>query len=77
LRRTDGPAKIAAGLGLNTLQWSNCVIAQKTLDQITSSTILAASLGVDTLPGIFVNNKLISIPPDLNLKNLLDQMIVK
>ncbi len=69
--------KIAEGLKLNMPQWQACLDSTETKNKIEKSINLAEALGINELPGVFVNNKKIYIPDDINFEEMLNKFIAK
>ncbi|OGH84582.1 MAG: hypothetical protein A2261_03020 [Candidatus Magasanikbacteria bacterium RIFOXYA2_FULL_44_8] len=67
--------KIAEGLKLDMGQWQTCLTADETKNKIQNSMDLASALGVNELPGVFVNNKKVTIPDDVNFEEMLNNFI--
>lgn len=69
--------KIASDLKLNTVSWWQCVNSTETTQKVARITDQAATLGIEQVPMIYVNNKKINIENDINLTEILTKLIVK
>lgn len=69
--------KIADGLKLNTINWWQCVNSEDAKQKISRTVALAATLGVEQTPTIYVNNKKINLENEINITELLSKFIVK
>ncbi len=69
--------KIADGLKINTVNWWQCINSDTAKQKIAGATALAASLGVEQVPVIYVNNKKINLENEINITELLSKFIVK
>lgn len=69
--------KIADELKINTLTWWQCVNSEEAKQKIQRTATLAATLEVDQVPTIYVNNKKINIENDVNITEMLNKFIAK
>lgn len=56
----------AKALGLDTAKFNSCFDSQKYASKITQDQALGTTLGIQGTPSLFVNNKLVTNPMDLN-----------
>lgn len=68
---------IAQGLSIDTEKWWDCTNSELTKQTIASGTQMAKELGLTSFPAVFVNNKLINMNADVNLKEMLETFINK
>ena len=73
----SGLKSIAAGLTINTDSWWQCTTSDSTKQKIADSVNLASSLGIRSVPAIFINNKLINTKADINIQEMLANFIAK
>lgn len=73
----SGLKNIAQGLNLDIEKIWQCVNTDLAKQKIEESSQLMKSLGLKSLPVIFVNNKLINTEADINLKDMLETFIKK
>ncbi len=71
------PAKIAETLKLDMNQWRECAAGETTKQKISAATQLARSLGINSAPVIFVNNKMVNLTEELDLTQMLNSFIAK
>lgn len=69
--------KIAEGLKLNLANWNKCLDSEESKAPLAAGMGLAKTLGIQNLPAIYINSKLINLTPDLNLEELLTRSITK
>jgi len=75
--KIDQLNKIAEGLKLNMTAWVNCVNSDTAKQKIAADLNLAQALGVNELPGIFVNNRQVNIPDDIVFSDMLNTFLKK
>ncbi len=73
----SGLKNIAQGLNLDVEKFWQCANSDLAKQKIEESSQLMKSLGLKSLPIIFVNNKLINTKADINLKDMLETFIKK
>lgn len=69
--------KIAAEVGLRLSEWWLCVNATETASAVSEMFTTARNFGFRELPAIFVNNKKISIPQDVDPAEMIKIMTKK
>ncbi len=77
--KTDqkGLEQIANDLKLDTTQWSDCLTSDEATQKIKRVVDMSQTLGISTLPTIYINNKKITLEKDLDITNLLTRFIAK
>ncbi|EKD43537.1 MAG: DsbA oxidoreductase [uncultured bacterium] len=70
-------SQIANDLKLNTTDWLGCLNSDTAIQKTKRAIDLAASLGIDQFPTIYVNNKKINLDKDLSITDMLTKFIVK
>lgn len=68
---------IAQGLNLDIEKWWQCTNNDLTKQTIASGTQMAKDLGINSLPAIFINNKLVNTDAEINIKEMLESFIKK
>jgi protein-disulfide isomerase len=68
---------IADNLKLNTVSWWQCVNSEQSKQKINYQIAQSQSLGIETLPAIYINNKRINLENDINLVEILTKFIAK
>ena len=66
---------IASELGLNIAAWESCLSSSVAIQALADSQTLGRTLGMQTVPTLFVNYKELNLNADFNLKQLLDSLI--
>lgn len=69
--------KIADDLKLNTVSWWQCTNSDEAKQKVNQAVTLAASLNVDQVPTVYINNKKINLENDIDFTELLTKFIAK
>lgn len=70
-------AEAAKATGLDAVAWDKCLADPDTAQKISSAVALAQSLGIQTAPALFINNKKINLTADVDVKQMLNSLIAK
>jgi protein-disulfide isomerase len=71
----NGLNKAASGLGLNMDAWQTCLNSDEAKQKIEASLALVASLKINSVPIIFINNHLINPDENIDLTQMLRSTI--
>lgn len=69
--------KIADSLKIKVANWWKCTNSDEAKQKIARTVALVASLGVDQVPTIYINNKKINLENDVNFTEMLTKFIAK
>ncbi len=69
--------KIADDLKMDKVNWWQCVNSDEATQKIARTVALAASLGIEQTPIVYVNNKKINLENNIDIIEMLTKFIVK
>lgn len=73
--KLNGLNKLALELKINQTFFNDCIKSTTAQNKINESANLFKQLGLTDTPAIFINNKLLTLDKDLDLKQLLEQLM--
>ncbi len=69
--------QIANQVGIEFNSWTTCLDSDETVQKLAASVALAQSIGADSLPALFINNRRINTDDGINIEELLKEFSEK